>query len=73
MTDQETCAFCGQSTPDNCETKADLAVCPSMPLGFRWEHRDGDDGAGSSPANPATDRPSTKWVRLVGPWRRMNA
>lgn len=37
---------------------------------FREEHRMGDDGAGSSPPSPA-DRPPSRWVRLVGPWRKL--
>lgn len=37
--------------------------------GFYEEHRSGKDGQGGSPSQP-TDRPPTRYVRLVGPWRR---
>lgn len=39
--------------------------------GLRLDGRLGSDGAGSYPSNPATDRPQSRWVRLVGPWVRL--
>ncbi len=35
-----------------------------------YEHREGDDGVGSSPPQP-TDHPSSLWWRIVGPWERI--
>lgn len=41
-------------------------------LGMTWEYREGSDGRGSFPPQPS-DRPSTKYRRLVGPWREADA
>lgn len=38
---------------------------------FSEEHRSGDDGAASIPPQPS-DHPASRWVRLVGPWRRVS-
>jgi hypothetical protein len=38
---------------------------------FSEEHRLGDDGAGSYPPHPETDRPQSRWRRLAGPWERV--
>lgn len=56
---------------DEAAQEAVEAVVVHLGLGgFTEERREGDDGRGSYPPQPS-DRPSTKYVRLVGPWRRV--
>jgi hypothetical protein len=39
---------------------------------FTDEYRLGHDGIASSPPSPR-DRPCSRWVRLVGPWKRVES
>lgn len=51
------------------EMVEDALLAAFRVMGFREEHKLGADGAGSSPPSPS-DRPCSRYVRLVSHWRR---